>query len=135
MKYLETNYFKLRNKLWNYAEVVSLTEKILEMEKKEWKKEVQIGIAYNVACVLNALPFGFGKKRLTKFFELLFAQSIWINEQPDDASLVISTVNNTGIKFAYKNEYLQLLDDDKTKANFDKKCKVDNLHSRKNKGA
>lgn len=110
MKYLETNYFKFRNKLWDYNGLINITEKILEVEKKEWKKEQQLGLVLTVATILNAKPFGFGRKRMGEFFRLLFEQSIWVNEHPEDAGLVTETVRRLGFKFAYDGNKLTMYD-------------------------
>lgn len=116
LKYLDKNSYKYfhkqANKLYAIHDVVKICERVLIEEKVDWKKEQQLGLVFTVACILNAPPFGFGKKRLTRFFKLLFDQSIWVNEHPEDTSLVVDTIRNVGLKFAYKDNILTMVDAD-----------------------
>lgn len=111
MKSLDKYSWKFRNKLFTWEQMVKLCEEVVQAEKKIWVREQQLGMAYTIACALNAEPFRFGKKRLFTFFSLLFTQAKWLNREPEDAELVVDTVKKLKLKFKFEGDYITISED------------------------
>lgn len=106
--YLDANYFNFRNKLFTFKEVVAVCEKVIEEIKSQNTLNNQYNMSLLTANVLNAKPFGFGKKRLTEYFRLFFDQLNYLSFTQEDFELVINTVKNLGLNFDIHKGKLRL---------------------------
>lgn len=110
--YLERNYIKFRNKLFTYKEVVEALNKSYTEMVEDIKEANTLNNQYNIAILtatlLNAKPYGFGKKRLTEFFLLFFEQLNYLGNNPDDYELAKKTVSDLGLTFEMRKGKLHL---------------------------
>jgi hypothetical protein len=107
-KYLDANYLKFRTRLFTYEEMIKHIETVVDEMKDETALNMQYIISLLTTVILNAKPFGFGKKRLTEYFQLFFDQLNYLGTEPEDYDLVNKTVRDLGLKFERRKKKLKL---------------------------
>ena len=108
MQYLDKNYLRFRNRMFNFQQVEKICEEVIAEMKEENTANNQLIMALLTANVLNASPFKFGKKRLTEFFKLYFEQLECISKNIVDYDMVCDTVEKIGLKFEMRKNKLSL---------------------------